>query len=200
MKALVNRLIWRFQTNGQDIIGYCMDGHIIDHQGKPLTVTAETQVTLWHPMKESVKTIREWRSFLSQHQVEQPFQQVDRAVYTPNSDELSDCYYSTRFASHVLNRLKFKHAITQRGWTLRQKAEHNWSYVPHITLADWDIRVNFFADTKEEDTVVTDLLNFYRQGEPLPLHEVPPVVFSEMIRDIGLFVTTAGTTELHKRP
>ncbi|ACU61535.1 hypothetical protein Cpin_4075 [Chitinophaga pinensis DSM 2588] len=200
MKTLANRLIWRFQTKEQDAIGYCLDGHIVDHQGKLLELMADTQVTLWHPMNEPEKTIKAWRSFLSQHHVDQPFEQVNRQIYTPNNEELADCYYSSRFACHVLNRQQFKQAIIQRGWTLRHKAEHNWSYVPHITLPDWDIRVNFFADTKEEDSVITDLLNFYKDGEPLPLSEVPPVVFSEMIRDIGLFVAKAGRTELHKRP
>ena len=200
MRTLVRRLIWKFHTDGQDFIGYCLEGHIIDHHGKPLTITDDTLVSLWHPMNEAVKTVKAWRVFLSQHHVDQPFEQVNREVYMPNREELADCFYSSRFACHVLNRQQFKQAITKRGWTLRQKAEHNWSYVPHITLADWDIRVNFFADTKEEDRVVTDMLNFYKEGEPLPLSDVPPVIFSEMMRDISLFVATADTTELHKRP
>jgi hypothetical protein len=199
IRILTTRLIWKFNTNGQLATGYYLDGHIIDYKGKPVVVDADTQVTLWHPMNEPVKTVKAWRSFLLEHHIEQPFEQVNRKTYTPTRDELADGFYSSRFACQVLNRQKFKHVIAERGWTLRHKTLHNWSYVPHIALAGWDIRVNFFADRKEEDTVVTDLLNFYREGEPLPLCEVPPVIFSEMIRDVSLFVASAGTTELYNR-
>ncbi|QHS58738.1 DUF4132 domain-containing protein [Chitinophaga agri] len=199
VRNLTTRLIWNFSTNGIQVAGYYYDGNIVDYKGKRLVVSEETQVSLWHPMNGSMKTVKAWRNFLSEHHVAQPFEQVNRVTYTPTPDELTDGYYSSRFACQVLNRDKFRHIISQRGWTLRQKAAHNWSYVPHMALMEWDIRVNFFADKKEEDTVVTDLLNFYREGVPLALCEVPPVVFSEMIRDVSLFVAIAGTTELHNR-
>nr|WP_236059799.1 DUF4132 domain-containing protein [Chitinophaga rhizophila] len=199
IRKLTVRLIWNFHTNGTQTACFYHDGHFVDYKGKPVNVDADTQVTLWHPMNEPAKTVKAWRTFLSALEVDQPFEQVNRQTYTPTQEELADGFFSSRFACQVLNRQKFRNIISQRGWTLRQHAPNNWSYVPHIALAEWDIRVNFFADRKEEDTVVTDLLNFYREGEPLALEDVPPVIFSEMIRDVSLFVTTAGTTELHNR-
>lgn len=199
VKTLATRLIWNFHTNGVRTTGYCLEGHIIDHKGRPLTITEETAVSLWHPMHEHAQTVKAWRDFLTQRHIDQPFKQVNREIYTPNNEELADGFYSSRFASQVLNKQKFKNVITQRGWTLRHKTPHNWAYIPYMTLTDWDIRVNFFADRKEEETVLTDMINFYREGEPLPLRDVPAVVFSETIRDISYFVTTAGSTELHNR-
>jgi hypothetical protein len=42
--------------------------------------------------------------------------------------------------------------------------------------------------------LVTDQVRFNRTGlrEPLPLEEVPPLVFSEILRDVDLFVGVAG--------
>ncbi|PWV55952.1 DUF4132 domain-containing protein [Chitinophaga sp. S165] len=199
VRTLTTRLIWKFNTNGLLTTGYYLDGLFIDCTGKPLTVTEETAVSLWHPMNEPAKTVKAWRNFLDQRHIDQPFKQVDREIFTPNNVELADGFYSSRFASQVLNKQKFKNVITQRGWTLRQKAQHNWAYIPYIQLTDWDIRVNFFADRKEEETVLTDMINFYKEGEPLALRDVPAVIFSETIRDISYFVNTAGTTELHNR-
>lgn len=199
VKTLATRLIWKFNTNGVLATGYYLDGQIVDSKGKPVIINEDTAVSLWHPMNESAKTVSAWRHFLVQHQVDQPFKQVNREIYTPNTEELVDGFYSSRFASQVLNKQKFKNVIIQRGWTLRQKALHNWAYIPYMILTDWDIRVNFFADRKEEETVLTDMINFYKEGEPLALRDVPAVIFSETIRDISYFVSTAGTTELHNR-
>lgn len=199
IKILTTRLIWSFNTNGTYTTGYFLDGRIVDYKGKPLTITEQTSVSLWHPMNEPAKVVNAWRNFLADHQVDQPFKQVNRETFSPNTEELTDGFYSSRFASQVLNKQKFKSVITQRGWTLRQKALHNWAYIPYKMLTDWNIRVNFFADRKEEETVLTDMINFYKEGEPLALRDVPAVIFSEMIRDISYFVSTADTTELHNR-
>jgi hypothetical protein len=199
LKILTTRLLWNFQTNGTDITAFYLDGQLVDHKGKAIKVTEDTTVSLWHPINAPVKIVRAWRNFLAAHQVDQPFDQVNRVIYAPTAEELADGFFSSRFAAQVLNSRKFKTVIRQRGWTLRQKAVQNWSYMPHMALTDWDIRVNFFADRQQEDTVVTDMINFYKEGEPLPLRQVPPVVFSEMIRDVSFFVTAAGSTELHNR-
>lgn len=199
MKVLSTRLIWNFITKGVKTSGYLLDGRLVDVKGKSLKVAQDTTVTLWHPMKESATTIKSWETFLRQHNISQPFKQVDREIFTPNNEELADGFFSQRFASLVLNRQKFKSVISQRGWNLRDKAVHNWAYIPYIMLSDWDIRVNFFADRKADETVVTDMINFYKEGVLLPLKQVPAVIFSETIRDISYFVRTASSTELHNR-
>jgi hypothetical protein len=199
IRTLTTRLIWNFHSNGTHVAACCLEGQLVDAKGKVMKIAEDAQVTLWHPMMEPAKNVKAWRGFLEGHHISQPFEQVHRQTYTPTADELEDGFYSTRFASHVLNEQRFKTVITQRGWTLNRTAGRGWSYVPHTTLEDWNIRVNLFADRKEEDTVITDVLNFYKEGAPLLLKKVPAVIFSEIIRDVNLFITRAGTAELHNR-
>lgn len=199
VRTLSTRLIWSFETEGQRISGYCLNGQLVDHKGKRIKLTNATTVTLWHPMHENARNIKAWSNFIAEHQIEQPFEQVKRQIYKPTVSELEDGFYSTRFALQVLNEHTFKSLLHQRGWTLTPDLGRGWTFIPHTVLKDWHIRVNFFADRKEDDTVVTDVLNFYKEGEPLLLRYVPSVVFSEIVRDINFFISKAGTAEIHNR-
>lgn len=195
---LSSRLIWTFNDGNKKTECILLNGCLTDVQGNVVNMMPETIVTLWHPHGASTRVMNAWKKFLRLHQIEQPFEQVHRSIFAPNTEELTDGIFSGRFSSLLLDRGKFTVASVRKGWNVRKKVPHNWRFLPYIELTDWDIRVNFLADMKEEDTILTDNISFYKQGVPLPLKEVPPVIFSEIILHIDSFVKMANT-ELYNR-
>lgn len=199
LNVLTTKLIWVFSTSAGNTTGCFLNGQIVDYHDNPITISSNTQVTLWHPINTRTTIINAWRNFLHRHQIPAPFEQVNREVYTFHKKELTDEFHSDRFSSLTLNREKFLSILSQRGWLSIQNLKRPWSFLPHLEIKESEIRVNFFVEKKEDGTILTDVINFYKEGQPLLLTDVPPLIYSEIIKDIRLFVTTAGTTEMHNK-
>src|SRR5262249_33703598 len=73
------------------------------------------------------------------------------------------------------------------------------------TLSGWDIRAEYWVLATEDldinemsggfTYVSTDQVRFYQPAtahEPMPLEDVPPFVFTEIMRDVDLFVGVAS--------
>ena len=74
---------------------------------------------------------------------------------------------------------------------------------PMLDLPRHDLRVEFWVDQPPNDElshaginlrIVTDQVRFCRRSEqnPMPLEQVDPLVFSESMRDVDLFVGVAS--------
>jgi hypothetical protein len=173
--------------------------------------------------------VLEWRNWLAQHQVQQPFKQAHREVYILTDAEVNTRVYSNRYAAHILRQHQFNALCAARGWknSLRLMVD---DYFPPATksLPGWGLRVEYWiegigdhygTDTNETGTylyLTTDQVRFYpldarqniahaggggyqtvrRRGdgeiESLPLERIPPLLFSEIMRDVDLFVGVAS--------
>lgn len=196
---LSSSLIWTVNNGNVKTECIPLDGQMVSLKGTAITMTPDTIITLWHPYGADSKTVHAWKQFLAQQKVEQPFEQAHRKIFTPTTEELAGGLFSLRYSSLSLNREKFINASIGKGWNVKKKVPQHWRFLPFLELTDWDMRVNFLADVKDDDIIFTDHINFYKQGAPLPIIEVPPVIFSEVMLHIDLFVRTASNTELHNR-
>ncbi|MEZ6049143.1 MAG: DUF4132 domain-containing protein [Planctomycetaceae bacterium] len=238
--------VWRERYLDHPLVGtiarrliWCVDGTaVFFEEGELFTVTGDqleqvetAEVTLWHPINESVDTILAWRDRLEELEITQPFNQVYREVYPLTPAERDTRTYSNRFAAHILRQHQFHALCATRGWKNVLRLIYDNYYPPaEKVIPRWGLRAEFSIesigdpqgpDTNETGTfmrVVTDRVQFYRIestqnlvdsnggeptdatanreanniNEPVPLEEIPELVFSEIMRDVDLFVGVAS--------
>ncbi len=200
--VLSRRLIWHFRLGNRSSSGAWLDGRIVDADDRTLEwLTDPVQVRLWHPIGSSVEPVQAWRQWLDRHQVTQPFKQAHREVYILTDAEMNTATYSNRFAAHIIRQHQFAALCRERGW--RYHLQGNWdsANTPTIDLSEWGLHAEFWVDQPNANMneelaspsgvslyLSTDQVRFYREGIQVPLTEVPALVFSEIMRDVDLFV------------
>jgi hypothetical protein len=197
---MVRRLIWQFQTGESVRTGAVQpDGQLVDSNDAPIDDASEaTLVRLWHPLGADPRLVQGWRSWLERHQVVQPFKQAHREVYALTDAERATDVYSNRFAGHVLRQHQLAALCREREWAYHLQGDWDSANVPIRRLPRLDLQVEFWVEAPRGtgpvaqsgvfQHVLTDQVRFVRQRAPLQLADVPPIVFSELMRDIDLFV------------
>lgn len=202
-RGMTRRLIWRFQTGENSVLGIWHDNRLVDAEGCPLEgLTDATTVRLWHPIESSPETVLQWRVWLETHGIVQPFKQGHREIYILTDAERNTHTYSNRFAAHILRQHQFAALCRQRGWKYHLMGQWDSHNIPARDLSRWNLSVEFWVEesnnTPISDSYVylyisTDQVRFCdRLGTPRPLEEIPPLVFSEVMRDVDLFVGVAS--------
>ena len=227
--TIARRLIWRFHSGEQSASAIYHEGRWVAAHDNPVEwMNESTKVTLWHPLEESAESISEWRLWLTEHEVKQPFKQAHREVYLLTDAERNTDVYSNRFAAHLLKQHQFNALCGARGWKNKLRLMVDDTYPPaNINLPAWNLRAEFWIegagteygiDTNDTGTflyLTTDQVRFYRTGaavneahaagggyttrginqednRPLSLRDVPALAFSEILRDVDLFVGVAS--------
>jgi hypothetical protein len=185
--AMARQLIWRF------------DDEAAFGEDAPKSGT----VRLWRPIDVSPEEVAEWRSRILEGELVQPFKQAYREVYHLAPAERETRTYSNRFAAHIVRYTQAYALMKARGWTV--SALGPWDYGPEggRSRREFDesgITAEFWMDyveSAERDELLanlaaTDQVRFVRDGEPIPLEDVPAGVFSETMRDVDLFVSVSS--------
>ena len=205
---LARRLIWRLHHpdgTHQDALWVDEAWHNVHGQPLPDPATSVETVQCWHPLLATPTEVLAWRELLERHQLRQPLKQAFREVYLLTPPEERTNTYSNRMAAHILKQHQFNSLAKLRGWRYRLMGGYDKGYesdaatlpLPaHGLKAEyWVSEVN--ADGEWNDTgiynyVSTDQVRFTRQDVPVPLPEVPALAFSEVMRDVDLFVGVAS--------
>lgn len=206
LAAVGQRLIWVFEAEGEaPRTGVWLEGALVSSSGEPQGEIAESAtVRLWHPIDAHPEQVHAWRGWLHQHGVSQPFKQAYREVYLLTDAERRTGTYSNRFAWHILRRAQLRALCEQRGWIHERvtgfgpqvtsldfpkqgySAELWLDQIPELTEKDWSDRYVYIG---------TDQVRFYAKAsgrKRAPLESVPRRVFSEVMRDVDLFVGVAS--------
>lgn len=200
------RLIWSFTDGEQTQDAIFQDGGFVDCRGRKVEVQEKAKVSLWHPINAAPETVLCWREFLFEQQVTQPFKQAHREVYLLTDAERETRTYSNRFAAHVLRQPQFRALAKARGWMSPYFGQWDGGSegVPDKELKKWDMRAEFWVDAASDAFaeaggilyLTTDQVRFFQPRdarEPIPLADVPPLVFTEIMRDVDLFVGVGST-------
>jgi hypothetical protein len=202
---IARRLIWRYSDGARGSDGIWLNGQIVDDRDRALDwLGSETRVAPWHPLACGVDQVRAWRDWLDRHHVRQPFKQAHREIYILTDAERRTDTYSNRFAAHIIRQHQFSALCQERGW--RYTLQGNWDSqnTPTLHLSGWGLRVEFWVEPIADDGeasasgvyryLSTDQVRFYRGAavDPMPLADVPPLVLSEVLRDVDLFVGVAS--------
>jgi hypothetical protein len=204
---LARRLIWHFRLGDRSSLGIWHRDKLVDVQNKPLTWLApETRVRLWHPLGFEPEIVLAWRRWLEEQQVAQPFKQAHREIYVLTDAELRTGRYSNRFAAHILKQHQFAALARQRGWRYSLMGSFDVQSTPTLVLPHCGLAAEFYVDGHAGDEMTasgvapylaTDQVRFQRQdadddAAALELRDVPAVVFSEVMRDVDLFVAVCS--------
>lgn len=191
--TVARRLIWRI--NGTAAI--FLDDAMVDVQSCRVETPDDAMVELWHPIGAEAEEVLAWRMFMRGHEITQPFKQAHREIYVLTPAEIETETYSNRFAAHVLKQHQFNQLCQQRGWKYRLQGAWDSYNTPYLELPQWDLVAQFLIEPIPEETsdtgiymhCVSDQLRFHRSnGEPVALVEVLPIVLTEVMRDLDLFV------------
>jgi hypothetical protein len=230
--TLARRLIWQFTKGDKKEAAIWLDGKFwTSDERRVMWIDDETTVELWHPLFSETAEVLEWREFLQEKEIRQPFKQAHREIYLLTDAERNTRVYSNRFAAHIIKQHQFNTLCSVRGWKNALRLMVDAEYAPPTRyLPKWNMRAEFWVesighdygrDTTETGTylyLATDQVRFYptnargnyihagggnyRSGnvwgndgealDPLLLEEIPPLVFSEIMRDVDLFVGVAS--------
>lgn len=133
-----------------------------------------------------------YMQLLYQQQRVQPFKQVFREYYPLTADEADRQVHTYRYAGHQVQPQKAIALLRTRGWTVDydeglQKVYYQENLVARVySLATW------FSPADIEAPTLETIQFFDRRNEtPVLLENVPPIVFSETMRDLDMMVSVA---------
>ncbi|MBN6055410.1 DUF4132 domain-containing protein, partial [Nonomuraea sp. RK-328] len=197
-QPIADRLIWEFEVSPGEWRG-ALGLEALGLEARRLGVP-DAPVRLWHPARAAVEEVASWREVVQGKELRQPFKQAFREVYLLTPAEEATELYSNRFAGHVVDYRKLYAMFKQRGWRADYLGpwDGGGSGEARRVLAGGRWRASFFHDYagQDEGYAVTDQVRFHRLAgggwAAAPLAEVPPLVFSEAMRDVDLFVAVTS--------
>ncbi len=206
LAPLSRRLIWQLIENDRTTAFAILNGKLVKVDDSPLKIASpdSARVRLWHPIGLDIQSITSWREWLQRHSITQPFKQAHREIYILTDAELATRTYSNRFAGHIVRQHQFVALCQQRGW--KAKLQGSWDggdATPTLQLPHWNLQAQFWIEMGNDanenfvaNYLSTDQVRFYRAGEmlaePLELTEIPALAFSEVMRDVDLFVSVTS--------
>ncbi|MGW3170912.1 DUF4132 domain-containing protein [Streptomyces sp. NPDC001153] len=200
--TLVRRLIWEIEVAPGE-----WQAVLPETQERLPDAPEDASVRLWHPLRSDPPAVRAWRDLLTERRIRQPFKQAFREIYLLTPAEEQTRVHSNRFAAHLVRYRRMFALFRARGWKsdLLGPWDGGDGDEAERTLAGGQWRVRFFhswADWAGDDELAsTDRVCFDRlvagAWREAPLADVPPLVFSEAMRDVDLFV---GVTSIAADP
>ncbi len=174
----------------------------MDAAGDAVQPAPDAQVRLWHPIDASEAEIAAWRTAILERRIRQPFKQAYREVYRLTPAEEQTETYSNRFAAHILMYAQARALMTVRRWGSNFLGPYDGGFegLAKREFPSHGIRAEFFHEALEDEMqggdVVhcsTDQVRFVTLARAaaaavVPLRDVPPVVLSEAMRDVDLFI------------
>lgn len=204
--TIARRLIWRLVDGGTSVTVLPVDGILRDARGGAVNPSDSATVQPWHPISAVEGEVAAWRTRIVELRLRQPFKQAFREVYVLTPAEEQTELYSNRFAAHILRYPQARALMTARRWGSNFLGPFDGGYngIAKREFRTHGIRAEFWHDAIDEDDLLpvgavafcaTDQVRFVRTGRAadlVPLRDVPPVVLSEAMRDVDLFVAVTS--------
>ena len=191
VKAMLSKLVL-FNPETQ-ASGFWQDGHLLNAEGEKITLKASDKLLIAHPSHLFYAV--QWdlyQKYLFDKELKQPFKQVFRELYVPTKDELETSNRSERYQGHQVQPQKTVALLRGRGWTVNyeeglQKVYHKEGFRATIyAAADW-----YTPSDVEAPTIEYVVFYNLKDGKEVPMKEINPVIFSEVMRDVDLVVSVA---------
>jgi hypothetical protein len=207
MSWLVRRLIWNVESLEGTRALLFLEGHWVDGSGAPVEVSHPVTASLWHPVQSKAEDTKAWRNLLLDRALVQPFKQAFREVYLVTDAELNTRTYSNRMAAHILRQHQFNSLAKTRGWRYKVRGNFdNGSDYGHATifLPEYKLRAEYWVTEVDSENacseagmwlyISTDQVRIFSLEtlQVMELGQVPAIAFSEIMRDVDLFVGVAS--------
>ncbi|WP_086481911.1 DUF4132 domain-containing protein [Oceanospirillum sanctuarii] len=208
ISLFASRLIW----NLDGVPALCHNGQWQNAKGESIFAdengfNAVTSITLWHPLDSISDEVLAWRDRLDQLEIRQPVKQAYREIYILTDAEINTRVYSNRMAAHILKQHQFNSLSALRGWKYSLLGSYDDGRDGEIAskpLPAYNMQAQFWINEILDDNdnfndagiwfyVATDQLRFVNaEDEAIPMVDIPPLVLSEVMRDLDLFVGVAS--------
>lgn len=202
---MTRRLIWDFREGELSSGGILQDDAFVNELGEKIEwITDETEVRLWHPLGQPTDLVRAWRQRIAQDEIVQPFKQAHREIYVLTDAERETRIYSNRFAAHILRQHQMAALMKERNWAYGLQGMWDGDSRPTLKLPNAPISAEFWVEpVVDEDQVsdsgvclyvATDQVRFcdLESREPVVLDSIPGRIFSEVFREVDLFVSVSS--------
>ncbi|GGA33680.1 DUF4132 domain-containing protein [Neptunicoccus cionae] len=202
-RQITRSLIWQLTCGDATVSGLPSDAGWVGPDGAPVELPEKARVSLWHPLNCDPETVLSWRRNIIQAGLTQPIKQVYREVYVLTEAERQTEVYSNRFAAHILRQHQFKALCDARGWRFNLMGAHfDGHNIPERPLPSLGLKAEYTVEVVEDGQasetgisshVATDQVSFLdTENNRVPLTEVEPIVFSELMREVDLFVAVSS--------
>ncbi|TAE72923.1 MAG: DUF4132 domain-containing protein [Bacteroidetes bacterium] len=188
--CLVENLIWKIKSKqNKNCILY--QNKLQNLEGEIITLEPNDEIWLWHPVESEVEETLAWRNFLYQKKLVQPFKQAFREVYVLTAAEQKTNTFSLRFAAHILVQKKLLALLNQRNWKFDFMENQGF-----LQLKNSDLKVVWEMEYASNDYFSSQKVSFFQtigiDSKVIALANIPVIFFSEMMRDIDLFVAVCS--------
>ncbi len=192
LAALGGHLVWEhgdttFRIRSRDLV---------DVAGRTLSPDAKARIRLWHPLRSPPDEVVAWRRVIEEERITQPFAQAHRETYSARPDAVKDTQCAM-FAGHYLREWVLASLFRERGWRYALQVGDPGGF-PTLAIPGHGLNARFRLVgtnewTDQYESMLSADVDFVRDdGVVVPLCEVPRVVFSEVLRDVDLFVSRAS--------
>jgi len=206
---LVTKLLFRSESGEVGVLsedGKYLEG-LPDADDEPVRVAVEGGVTIVHPLDLiDAGALADWQREIVRRRVVQPLKQAFRELYVLTPAERETGNYSNRFAGQILTTRVASGLLSTRGWTqLSGDYPETFKLFPSAGLRaqlDWADAGHYLTET---EFVTTDTISFVpypaprgasaRGDQRVSLDDVPPRIFSEVMRDADLVVSVAAVSD-----
>lgn len=176
------------------LLGYPVKGgtSLAGTEDSQLSIKSTDQLRLAHPHDLLEKDWHVWQRSCFLHKRIQPFKQIFRELYIVTPVEVEAHDVSTRYAGQEVNPKQAMALFRQRGWLTHpedgtRKTFHDENITAHVGV------MNGILTPAEVGGETIETVFFTKRGtwDRLPLVDVPPRLFSEVMRDLDLVVSVA---------
>lgn len=180
---------------GEGSIGYPTDKGrgLIDTQGKVHPLGNQEQLRLAHPYDLYQRgDWHEWQRDCFLAERSQPFKQIFRELYLLTENEIGEGNISRRYAGHQVQPRQAVALLGGRGWVLHPY-EGIFKSFHSENLTVWLSAMGLSYSPADMEGLTLEGVMFSKKGDykALPLADVPPRLFSEVMRDLDLVVSVA---------
>ena len=172
--------------------GFYRDMSLITPDGEIQQQKPATKVRIAHPFDLYKQgNWAAYQRYLFDNKIRQPFKQVFRELYV-KTDEERPMMHSPRYAGNQIQPQKTVAVLKSRRWVANyedglQKIYYKENIISSIyALADW-----FSPADAEAPTLEWVAFHDRKTYKPIPIGEIPDVIFSEVMRDVDLAVSVA---------
>ncbi len=212
MHQFATGLVWGMYEEGDltETFRYMEDGTFNTAEEEEYELPETGSIGLVHPIELSEEVLSAWKEQLSDYEIVQPIEQLERTVYRVTEEE-KEATELVRFGGMSLNGLSLSGKLQDMGWYKGEVGDGGVYHTFYRNDQDKAVELSFSGGYAggEYDTVVVYEAYFYQPGvvekvgfryEPVKqkLAQVEPRYFSEVV--LQLTRATASSDQRLKYP
>ena len=168
---------------------------LIDVQGIQFNVTPDSRLRIAHPHDLYLTNeVEKWQEEYFPGEKQQPFKQLYRKYYSPSIVEDKGAIKSLRYNGEWVRTKQMLALLNERGWDTSEHETGIHKSFPREGFTSYlSTNGGWIPSVSDKDTAL-EAVYFSQEGnwQDAPLADVPPRLFSEVMRDIDLIASVAG--------